>query len=39
MDVDYEIWLVNDGSKDNTLNILRELSNKVKIVELIKNNK
>ena len=28
MDVDYEIWLINDGSKDNTLNILRELSKK-----------
>ncbi len=28
MDIDYEIWLINDGSKDNTLNILRELSDR-----------
>ena len=28
MDVDYEILLVNDGSKDDTLKIMKDLANK-----------
>lgn len=33
--IDFELLFVNDGSKDNTLNILRELSKKDKRIRYI----
>ena len=35
MDVDYELLFVNDGSKDNTLNLLKEMAKKDKRVKYL----
>ena len=32
---EYEILFINDGSRDNTLNILKEISNKDKNIKII----